>query len=94
MLARVRDLLALSIALKAPPPSPARRALLLSLSLSFFLSFSLSLSLSLRAAYYILDELFIGGELQETNKREVMRVVVAHEALARQESDLAAGLFE
>ena len=46
------------------------------------------------AAYYILDELFIGGELQETNKREVMRVVVAHEALARQESDLAAGLFE
>ena len=58
------------------------------------LSLSLSLSLSLRAAYYILDELFIGGELQETNKREVMRVVVAHEALARQESDLAAGLFE
>jgi AP-1 complex subunit sigma 1/2 len=46
------------------------------------------------AAYYILDELFIGGELQETNKREVMRVVVAHEALARQESDLSAGLFE
>jgi len=45
-------------------------------------------------AYYILDELFIGGELQETNKREVMRVVVAHEALARQESELTAGLFE
>lgn len=61
-------------------PSPARRALLR--------------ARSLRAAYYILDELFIGGELQETNKREVMRVVVAHEALARQESDLAAGLFE
>ena len=80
MLARVRDLLDLSLALKAPPPSPARRALLR--------------ARSLRAAYYILDELFIGGELQETNKREVMRVVVAHEALARQESDLAAGLFE
>jgi len=45
-------------------------------------------------AYYILDELFIGGELQETNKREVMRVVVAHEALARQESEMAAGLFD
>ena len=45
-------------------------------------------------AYYILDELFIGGELQETNKREVMRVVVAHEALSRQETDLALGIFE
>jgi AP-1 complex subunit sigma 1/2 len=45
-------------------------------------------------AYYILDELFIGGELQETNKREVMRVVVAHETLSRQESELTAGLFD
>ena len=45
-------------------------------------------------AYYILDELFIGGELQETNKREVMRVVVAHEALSRQEAELSSGLFD
>ena len=43
-------------------------------------------------AYYILDELFIGGELQETNKREVMRVVVAHETLCKQEQEL--GVFE
>jgi AP-1 complex subunit sigma 1/2 len=43
-------------------------------------------------AYYILDELFIGGELQETNKREVMRVVVAHETLSKQEQEL--GVFE
>ena len=43
-------------------------------------------------AYYILDELFIGGELQETNKREVLRVIVAHETLAKSEQEM--GVFE
>lgn len=28
-------------------------------------------------AYYILDELLLGGELQETNKREVLRIATA-----------------
>ena len=30
-------------------------------------------------AYYILDELILGGELQETNKREVLRVCAAQD---------------
>ena len=34
-------------------------------------------------AYYILDELLIGGELQETNKREVLRVTAAQDELSR-----------
>lgn len=38
-------------------------------------------------AYYILDELFIGGELQETNKREVLRVTAAQDDLARADEE-------
>jgi AP-1 complex subunit sigma 1/2 len=34
-------------------------------------------------AYYILDELLIGGELQETNKRELLRVTAAQDELSR-----------
>ena len=34
-------------------------------------------------AYYILDELLIGGELQETNKRELLRVTAAQDDLSR-----------
>ena len=30
-------------------------------------------------AYYILDEIILGGELQETNKREVLRVCAAQD---------------
>lgn len=32
-------------------------------------------------AYYILDELFIGGELQETSKAEVLRICAAMDEL-------------
>ena len=35
--------------------------------------------------HYILDELLIGGELQETNKREVLRVTAAQDELSRDE---------
>lgn len=38
-------------------------------------------------AYYILDELFIGGELQESNKREVLRVISDQDRLAKQHED-------
>ena len=34
-------------------------------------------------AYYILDELLIGGELQESNKREILRVTAMQDELAR-----------
>jgi hypothetical protein len=35
----------------------------------------------LEQAYYILDELILGGELQETNKREVLRVCAQQDDL-------------
>ena len=42
-------------------------------------------------AYYILDELLLGGELQETNKREVLRVCTAQDDLVA-EDDAAGAL--
>jgi AP-1 complex subunit sigma 1/2 len=36
-------------------------------------------------AYYILDELLIGGELQETNKKEILRVTAAQDELSKEE---------
>jgi len=36
-------------------------------------------------AYYILDELLLGGELQETNKREVLRVCTAQDDLVAED---------
>ncbi len=36
-------------------------------------------------AYYMLDELFIGGELQETNMKEVLRVTAQQDAMMRDE---------
>ena len=36
-------------------------------------------------AYYILDELIIGGELQESNKREVLRVTAAQDDMMTEE---------
>lgn len=38
-------------------------------------------------AYFILDEIFIGGELQETNKREVLRVIVEQDRMAKQDEE-------
>lgn len=36
-------------------------------------------------AYYMLDELFIGGELQETNMKEVLRVTAQQDAMMKDE---------
>lgn len=36
-------------------------------------------------AYYILDELLIGGELQETSKREILRVAAAQDELVEED---------
>lgn len=36
-------------------------------------------------AYYILDEVFLAGELQESSKRQISRVVAEHDALAEDE---------
>ena len=33
-------------------------------------------------AYYLLDEVFLGGELQESNKREVLRVCAAQDDMS------------
>lgn len=32
-------------------------------------------------AYYLLDEVFIGGDLQEVNKREILRICTEQDAL-------------
>jgi len=42
-------------------------------------------------AYYVLDELFIGGEMHETNKKEALRCVAAQDELARAEEEGAGG---
>ena len=44
-------------------------------------------------AYYILDELLLGGELQETNKREVLRVCTAQDDLAAEDEGGAAAVL-
>ena len=31
------------------------------------------------AAYYVLDELIIGGHMQEANKRELLRIIAAQD---------------
>lgn len=36
-------------------------------------------------AYYILDEMFIGGEMAEANKKEVLKVIAAQDDLCREE---------
>ncbi len=36
-------------------------------------------------AYYLLDEVFLGGELQESNKREVLRVCAAQDDMSTDE---------
>ena len=37
-------------------------------------------------AYYILDELMVGGELQESSKRELLRVTSAQDELMAAET--------
>ena len=38
-------------------------------------------------AYYILDEIFLGGEIEETSKREVLRVAAAQDELMQEEKE-------
>ena len=42
-------------------------------------------------AYYILDELLLGGELQESNKREVLRVTAVQDDLTAAEDAVPRG---
>jgi len=43
-------------------------------------------------AYFILDELLIGGEIQETNKKSILKAIAAQDILQEEETPL--GLFE
>jgi len=43
-------------------------------------------------AYFILDELLIGGEMQETNKKSVLKAIAAQDILQDEETPL--GLFD
>ena len=47
------------------------------------LMFDSDIIFNFHKAYYILDEMFVGGELLETSKREVLRVTAARSALGR-----------
>mmetsp|Transcript_41279 Transcript_41279/g.66949 ORF Transcript_41279/g.66949 Transcript_41279/m.66949 type:complete len:152 (+) Transcript_41279:61-516(+) len=47
----------------------------------------LDLIFNFHKAYYILDELIIAGELQETSKKTVLRVTAAQDALVENASD-------
>ena len=38
-------------------------------------------------AYYILDEVLIGGELEETSKREILRVASAQDDLMEEDQE-------
>lgn len=42
-------------------------------------------------AYYLLDELVMGGELQETNKKEVLDIMAAQEESVVSENPLKKG---
>lgn len=43
-------------------------------------------------AYYLLDEVLLGGELQESNKREVLRVCAAQDDMSLDEEAAKRGL--
>lgn len=45
------------------------------------------LRLILRQAYYILDELVISGELQETSKKSILRVCASQDAMMEENKD-------
>ena len=47
----------------------------------------LDLIFNFHKAYYILDELFVNGELQETSKKSVLRVTAAQETLVSEGGD-------
>ncbi len=62
-----------------PPPPPANLALVCGVGAPQVCE--LDIIFNFHKAYYILDELFIGGELQETNKRELLKVIAAQDEL-------------
>lgn len=47
----------------------------------------LDLIFNFHKAYYIFDELFIGGELQETSKKQVLRLVSEQDQLMEDKKD-------
>merc|ERR1719321_1241286 len=47
----------------------------------------LDLIFNFHKAYYIFDELFIAGELQETSKRNVLRLISEQDALMEDKKD-------
>ena len=49
------------------------------------------ISCAVNQAYYILDELFIGGELQESSKKEVLRVCSQLDDLMEEKQEEGSG---
>ena len=73
-------------AVAALPPLPHRAARSLCPILPCQVC-ELDLIFNFHKAYYILDELFVNGELQETSKKSVLRVTAAQETLVSEGGD-------
>ena len=54
---------------------------------NFFSNPYLTKTLCLLQAYYIFDELFIAGELQETSKKAVLRLIAEQDAMMEDKKD-------
>jgi hypothetical protein len=76
-----------ALALPTPHSAPSHPHGLQVLDKYFGNVCELDIIFNFHKAYYILDELFLGGELQETNKREVLRVIMEQDRLAKQDDD-------
>ena len=56
------------------------------------LHFSLDIIFNFEKAYFMLDELLLGGEIQETSKKNVLKAIAAQDLL--QEVSLAENTLE
>ena len=59
---------------------------------SCLFGFNTSTFLFLAQAYFMLDELLLGGDIQETSKKNVLKAIAAQDLL--QEEETPQGFFE
>ena len=52
----------------------------------------LDLIFNFHKAYYILDEVLLGGELQESSKKTILRYIQTHESLAEESESQASSV--
>jgi AP-1 complex subunit sigma 1/2 len=61
--------------------SELARRILLTLSVIFLQVCELDIIFNFEKAYFILDELLLGGEIQETSKKNVLKAIAAQDLL-------------